>query len=65
MDVPKSPLGFPEQGPIFCPRCDRAYRTVNEKRIDTIERLKRHVSFQHPDHDPMWYDTYPNKKDKA
>lgn len=63
MDVPKSPLGFEAHGPLYCPRCDRAYTTPKgEKRIDTIERLKKHVALQHPDHDPEWFDTYPHSE---
>lgn len=66
MNVPKSPLGFPAHGQLYCPRCDRVFITQNEKRIDTIERLKKHVRFQHPDHDPEWFDTYPHdEKDNA
>lgn len=64
MDVPKSSLGFPAHGPLYCPRCDRAYTTPKgAKRIDTIERLKKHVALQHPDHDPEWFDTYPHPEE--
>lgn len=55
-------LGFEAHGPLYCPRCDRAYTTKKETRIDTIERLKKHVALQHPDHDPNWFDTYPNNE---
>lgn len=65
MDVQKSPLGFPTQGQLYCPRCDRVFITQNEKRIDTIERLKKHVALQHPDHDPEWFDTYPHGKEET
>ena len=63
MDVPKSALGFPAKGQLYCPRCDRVFITQSEKRTDTIERLKKHVALQHPDHDPNWYDTHPHAEE--
>lgn len=37
---------------VYCPRCDRPYEA------DTFEKamiiVKKHVSEQHPDHDPNW-----------
>lgn len=38
---------------IFCPRCDRSY---TGKSVTVWEKLKHHVSEQHPDHDPNWAD---------
>ena len=37
--------------PMYCPRCD--------KLKPNLEVLKDHVSKQHPDYDPEWWDTYP------
>lgn len=46
---------------VYCPRCDRKYSNKkNETYKELMDNLIRHVSFQHPDHDPMWYDTYPS-----
>lgn len=33
----------------YCPRCDRPY--------DSLDEVKTHVTMQHPDHDPLWYDS--------
>lgn len=55
---------FDTKGDLYCPRCDRKYPNDGSKYKDRLEKLKKHVSFQHPDHDPMWYDTYPHEKDK-
>lgn len=41
---------------IYCPRCDKGYTGPNEETL--LERVKKHVSEQHPDHDPMWWDTH-------
>lgn len=57
-------MGFPKEGPIYCPRCDRIFSTIKEKRVDTINRVKKHVAEQHPDHDSLWYETYPNSDDE-
>lgn len=37
---------------MYCPRCDRSYTedTYNE----TLEKVKKHVELQHPNHDPDW-----------
>lgn len=42
---------------MFCPRCDRPYfgKTADE----ALENVKKHVAEQHPDHDPVWWETYP------
>lgn len=47
---------------MYCPRCDRPY--VGEGTPDTraLEKVKKHVSLKHPDHDPEWYETYPEGK---
>lgn len=36
---------------MYCPRCDRLY--------ENLEKVKKHVAEQHPDHDPEWWETYP------
>jgi hypothetical protein len=46
LDIPPEPTGG-----IYCPRCDRRKKNWDE--------LKTHVALQHPDHDPLWYETYP------
>lgn len=42
----------------YCPRCDNPY-TSNESKAAALEKVKTHVAAQHPDHDPEWYETYP------
>lgn len=42
----------------YCPRCDR--KTESEISWDDAEQIvKDHVKKAHPDHDPDWFDTYP------
>lgn len=41
---------------VYCPRCDREY-TSEVSRADAMEKVKKHVPEQHPDHDPEWWDT--------
>lgn len=44
---------------FFCPRCDRAYeRETKETAKIFMKRVVNHVSQQHPDHDPDWWDTF-------
>lgn len=44
---------------FFCPRCDRKFISVkNGSMVELLERVKKHVAGQHPDHDPEWYDTH-------
>lgn len=43
---------------MYCPRCDRQYTANTDNEV--LEKVKTHVSGQHPDHDPEWYDTYPS-----
>lgn len=43
---------------IYCPRCDRPYFGVFSYE-GVLDRVKAHVREQHPDHDPFWYETYP------
>lgn len=44
---------------FYCPRCDRAYERKDGETYNAfVERVKRHVSQQHPDHDPEWWDTF-------
>lgn len=46
---------------IYCPRCQRPYnKGKGETYTDVMDRVKYHVSQQHPDHDPYWWDTYPD-----
>lgn len=42
---------------FICPRCDRPYYAPTADEV--LEKVKTHVSGQHPDHDPLWYETYP------
>jgi hypothetical protein len=44
---------------MFCPRCDRPYEGEGTKETSALEKVKRHVREQHHDHDPQWYETYP------
>ena len=37
--------------PMYCPRCDRVKAN--------LETMKDHVAKAHPDHDPNWFETYP------
>lgn len=39
---------------VHCPRCDRVYRRSTVK--DAWTAAKKHVAFQHPDHNPEWAD---------
>lgn len=46
---------------VYCPRCQRGYnRKSGETYTDILNRVKDHVSLQHPDHDPDWADTFPD-----
>lgn len=47
---------------MFCPRCDRPYVGEGTKETSALEKVKRHVAGQHPDHDPQWFETYPEEK---
>lgn len=42
--------------PYKCPRDCHRGRTY-----PTLEAVKEHVRKQHPDHDPEWFDTYPDE----
>ena len=44
----------------FCPRSckDEGYRSEISFN-DALEKVKTHVRGQHPDHDPLWFETYP------
>lgn len=44
---------------MFCPRCDRPYEGEGTKETSALEKVKHHVREQHHDHDPQWYETYP------
>lgn len=49
---------------LFCPRCDRTYTAKpGDSYWRFLERLKTHVREQHPDHDPEWFDTFPEHED--
>lgn len=49
---------------IFCPRCDRPYKgAIGESYRKLLDRVIKHVAEQHPDHDPEWYDTFPDHVD--
>lgn len=54
--LPTAPV-TPEPSPVgdlYCPRsCHR------DRKYSTWEDLKKHVLLQHPDHDPFWFETYP------
>lgn len=43
---------------MYCPRCDNPY-TSTKSNDDALEKVKKHVEVQHPDHDANWTDTYP------
>lgn len=43
---------------MYCPRCDHKYDSLKNREA-TLEIVKDHVAKQHPDHDPEWWDTYP------
>lgn len=46
---------------VYCPRCQRPYtQKSSETHEDLMDRVIKHVSGQHPDHDPQWWDTYPD-----
>lgn len=44
----------------WCPRCDREYQ--EDTWTKAFDKVKEHVKGQHPDHDPQWYDTYPEDR---
>lgn len=46
---------MPQPFEVFCPRCDRSYFSESSEE-DALEKAKKHVAEQHPDHDPEWYD---------
>ena len=52
---------------IFCPRCDRKFSNKNDKETyaRVMKRVIIHVDDQHPDHDPYWYETYPEDEEKV
>lgn len=58
-------MAFNTKQTIYCPRCDRAYPDNGSKFKLRMEKLKKHVREQHPDHDPEWYDTYPHEEEDA
>lgn len=43
---------------MYCPRCDRPFNSGTSQDA-TLELVKVHVAGQHPDHDPLWFETYP------
>lgn len=46
---------------LYCPRCDRKYDSKSGETYKRLmDRLIKHVSEQHPDHDPEWFDTFPS-----
>ena len=42
---------------MYCPRCDRVKTGTTED--DVLEQVKKHVAENHQDHDPLWWETYP------
>jgi hypothetical protein len=44
-------MEFDEDAPFYCPVCDRLK--------ENFEAAKKHVEDNHPDYDPLWYETYP------
>lgn len=40
---------------VYCPRCDRPYESAKSREA-ALEKAKKHVAEQHPDHDPAWAD---------
>lgn len=51
------PKGVAYSHIVCCPRCDRKYGGKDKNEV--WNRVKKHVAEQHPDHDPEWFDTYP------
>lgn len=47
---------------MFCPRCDRPYEGEGIAGKTALDKVKYHVREQHPDHDPYWFETYPEDK---
>jgi hypothetical protein len=45
---------------FYCPRCPKEYKSNISMELAEKECIK-HVSGQHPDHDPNWYDTASKK----
>ena len=46
---------------VYCPRCDKAFdRKTGWTYTELLNKVKSHVEHQHPDHDPEWFDTYPD-----
>lgn len=49
-----------EKYSIFhCPRCDKKF--IAKKgygQSELLERVIKHVSYQHPDYDPEWHETH-------
>ena len=43
---------------MYCPRCDKKFDSLVSDNA-TLELVKKHVAGQHPDHDPEWFETYP------
>lgn len=44
---------------IFCPRCDRRYEgKIGSSYRELLDKVIKHVAEQHPDHDPLWYETH-------
>ena len=51
-------------GEWFCPRsCSIPGEDFSQKTRAylTLEDVKKHVREQHPDHDPLWFETYPEE----
>lgn len=47
---------------MYCPRCDRPYVGEGTQETSALTKVKKHVSLQHTDHDPLWFETYPEGK---
>lgn len=47
---------------MYCPRCDRMYIGEGTPETRALAKVKKHVAGQHPDHDPLWFETYPENK---
>jgi len=44
---------------VACPRCDRRYvAAIGETDQMLLNRVDFHVKEQHPDYDPLWYETH-------
>lgn len=58
--MPRSESEVRTEPPIFfCPRCDRPFaKDSKDTYLNLLNRVIKHVSYQHPDYDPEWHETH-------